>query len=124
MLKKRKPMPKRSPLRTLDPFLDVDGIIRVGGRRQACHLPYNEQHPVILPKDGWLSNLVVDWAHQVSLHGRPTLTYACALRKAWIIGGRNQVRARVRRCVTCVRATAQPRTQLMGTLPEPHVTPS
>ena len=52
------------------------------------------------------------------------LTYSCVMRKAWIIGGRQRVRAYVRRCLKCARATAQPMNQLMDNLPEERVTPS
>ena len=112
-------MAKRSPLRALTPFLDNSGIIRVGGRIQTSHLPYNERHPVILPRDCWLSNLVLGWAHQSSLHGGVALTYSCVMRRAWIIGGRQRVRAYyVRRCIKCAYATVRSMNQLMGNLPE------
>ena len=115
---------KRSPLRALTPFLDDSGIIRVGGRIQDSHLSYDERHPVILPRDCWLSNLVIRWAHQSSLHGGVALTYSCVMRRAWIIGGRQRVRAYVRRCMKCARAMARPMNQLMGNLPEERVAQS
>lgn len=53
---------KITPPRTLNPFLDASGIIRVGGRLHKARLPYNQQHPTILPKDCHLALLIIDRA--------------------------------------------------------------
>jgi hypothetical protein len=38
-------------LNKLDPFIDSDGIIQVGGRLERSDIPYNSMHPIILPKE-------------------------------------------------------------------------
>ena len=103
------------------PFIDSDGTLRVGGRLEAAYLTYAEKHPVILPKHGRLAELVIDWAHRSCLHGGYSLTYSCALKRAWIVGGRSKVRAHVRRCIRCAQTTARPANQLMGSLPSQRV---
>lgn len=40
-----------SQLRSLNPFMDNDSLMRVGGRLKNSILTYNEKHPPILPKD-------------------------------------------------------------------------
>ena len=80
-------VPSGSPLRSLSPFLDEKGIIRVGGRLQEASIPFSQRHPVILPKESRLSDLLIDWAHRCSLHGGHALTYAYVMRRAWIIRG-------------------------------------
>ena len=117
-------VPSGSPLRPLSPFLDKQGIIRVGGRLQETSLPYSQRHPVILPKNARLSDLLIDWAHRCALHGGHNLTYSYVLRRAWIVRGRVRVRATLRRCPTCVRANARPLAQVMGNLPLERVTPA
>ena len=114
----------RSSLRSLNPFLDSDGTIRVGGRLQNADLPFQERHPAILPKKCHLAQLVIRHAHIVTLHGENDLTYAHAIRTIWIIGGRALTRALIRRCVTCARSRPRPAEQMMGDLPAARVTRS
>lgn len=49
-LSQNKDMQGKSNLRALNPFLNDDGIIRVGGRLRNFLLPYNEKHQIVLPK--------------------------------------------------------------------------
>ena len=42
-LKSRKPVVKRSPIYILEPFLDEEGILRVGGRLKNAPLPDNQR---------------------------------------------------------------------------------
>ena len=41
---------KSSNLYKPDPFLDSNGLLRVGGRLGKSRLSHNEAHPMILPK--------------------------------------------------------------------------
>ncbi|XP_058791019.1 uncharacterized protein LOC131664145 [Phymastichus coffea] len=77
-----------SQTKTLEPFLDNDGVIRVGGRLDRSSLPYDERHPILLPGPAHLAQLVIRWAHERSLHGGFRATYARALQKAWITGAK------------------------------------
>ncbi|XP_053398928.1 uncharacterized protein LOC128556932 [Mercenaria mercenaria] len=47
----RKILKRESHLLRLDPFLDQDGIIRVGGRIRQLDVPSNVKHPIIVPKE-------------------------------------------------------------------------
>ena len=46
-----------SSLYKLDPFLDEDGILRVGGGLRRANLSYKVKYPVIMPKAGHVSIL-------------------------------------------------------------------
>ncbi|KAJ8036706.1 hypothetical protein HOLleu_20758 [Holothuria leucospilota] len=59
---------KGSPLCRLNPFLDEDGIIKVGGRLGRSDLPFTERHPILLPKNTHLSRLIVEHFHGKVLH--------------------------------------------------------
>ena len=63
-LKSRKPVVKKSPIYILEPFLDEEGIFRVGGRLKNAPLPEKAQHPIILPKNHHVSRLVARRAHE------------------------------------------------------------
>ena len=47
-----KSLDKRSKISCLDPFLDRDEVIRVGGRLEKSFLNDEYKHPVLLPKVG------------------------------------------------------------------------
>ena len=51
--------PRRGPLHKLDPFLDSDGILRVGGRLRRSSLPDKVKFPAILPRKAHVTNLVI-----------------------------------------------------------------
>lgn len=46
MLKTEGHLPNKNKLLHFNPFLDSDGILRVGGRIQNSKLPWNQIHPI------------------------------------------------------------------------------
>ena len=48
-----------SKLYKLDPFLDSDGLLRVGGRLGKPRLSHSEAHPLVLPKQNNLSEAII-----------------------------------------------------------------
>lgn len=67
---------KKSVLSTLLPFIDNNGILRVGGRLQNSEFSFNKKHPVIIPYGCKLAELIIDNAHKKTLHGGNQLTLA------------------------------------------------
>ena len=63
---------KSSPIYNLDPQL-IDGILRVGGRLKTAPIPRESKHPIIVPKNNHISNLIVRYYHQ-NLRSRGTQT--------------------------------------------------
>jgi hypothetical protein len=47
-LTKNQPVKRSSKLLNLNPFLDNNGIIRVGGRLINAHINYNQKFPIVL----------------------------------------------------------------------------
>ena len=52
----------------LDPMLDENGILRVGGRFSRAQLHYSVKHPVILPKEGHVTQLIIRHYHNILRH--------------------------------------------------------
>ena len=50
---------KSSKLYKLDPFLDSDGLLRVGGRLWKSRLSHSEAHPFVLPKQSNISEAII-----------------------------------------------------------------
>lgn len=121
-LTSKNPVKKTSSLASLNPFLDSDGIMRVGGRLENSPHSYQAKHPVIL-KSHFLVTLIVRSVHERQLHAGPQLTL-CSLREEyWIVRARQVVRAVTSKCVICTRERATIPTQIMGPLPNVRVTP-
>ncbi|XP_036142106.1 uncharacterized protein LOC118645340 [Monomorium pharaonis] len=117
-------VPNRSALARLSPFVDDQGIIRVGGRLKHAILSPDERHPVILPRGSHLTTLVIRAYHLETMHGGVQLTLGLVRQRFWIPGGRQEVRRHIHRCVTCVRWRAASPHPLMGQLPPSRVTVS
>lgn len=115
---------KKSSLYTLNPIMDKDGIIRVGGRIHLAQVTYEKRHPIILPAKSHLTTLIVVEAHKITLHGGPQVMHNYLRSRYWIIRGKDQVKKCYRECVTCLRYSRQSNNQLMGQLPEARLKPS
>ena len=118
------PVGKSSKLLALHPFVDKDGLIRVGGRLQAAVLDYNQKHQVILPPKCHLSELIVQHEHIRLMHGGPQLMHSSLRLRFWITTGKMLCRKIVRSCVKCFRMQAASASQLMGNLPSLRVKPA
>lgn len=118
-LERGKQISEASPLWRLNPFIDQDGVLRVGGRLSSADLPYDEKHPVILPKRHHVTTLLVRHHHQEVAHQGRHLTEG-ALRSAglWIIGVRKLVSSLIYGCVICRKLRGKPQEQKMSDLPE------
>ena len=114
---------RKSPLLKLNPFLDGDGIIRVGGRLKHSDMDLATRHPIVLPKDSHVSKLLIEYFHRRTQHQGRHLTLG-AVRTAglWIIGSQNLIRSVINRCVPCRRLRGKPLTQVMADLPVDRVT--
>ena len=122
-LRKKKAVPNNSSLRTLHPFLDDSGLLRVGGRLSNAQFAYARRHPVILLGRHSLTKLIIRAEHVRLLHAGPTLVSSSLGRRFHIVRQRIAVRSITRACVVCRRVSARPQPQLMGQLPVERVTP-
>ncbi|UYV77665.1 hypothetical protein LAZ67_15001849 [Cordylochernes scorpioides] len=114
----------KSNLRFLNPFLDVDGILRVGGRLQHSNLDYNRKHPIILPKRHHCTDLIIEHYHKQSLHSGLQTTLSMISQKYWIISCKAAVKKVLNQCITCFRHRSKVVTQIMAELPLERVVPT
>ncbi|XP_033229750.1 uncharacterized protein LOC117181300 [Belonocnema kinseyi] len=117
------PVSKSSLLLKLLPFLDSNGLLRLGGRLTYAALDYEERCPYILPKDSPLTTLIVRNGHQFMLHGGPQLTLSYLRRRYWILSCRTAVKSVLSRCVICTKHRANPCSQVICPLPSFRVNP-
>ena len=58
-LKAKGKLRQTSKLLTFNPFLDKQGLLRVGGRIRLADLPYKSRHPIVLPGDHRFTKLLI-----------------------------------------------------------------
>ena len=91
-----------SSLYKLDPLLDIDGILRVGGRLKHATMSESIKFPTILPKKGHITNLFIKHCHEEVMHqGRGMTLNEVRSRGFWIIAGLTAVATYILNCVTC-----------------------
>ena len=116
---------KTSSLYRLDPVLDQDGLIRVGGRlSKSQELPENFKHPVILPRKSFVVNLIVRDAHKRVAHAGRGITLNELRSQYWIVNANSVVSHLISKCVVCRRLRGRAGEQKMADLPEERITPA
>ncbi|XP_063907426.1 uncharacterized protein LOC135125701 [Zophobas morio] len=114
-------LPKSSPLIKLNPFLDDNLLIRVGGRLVNANILFDKKFPLVIPKLHHITKLIVLQTHLRQLHAGPQATLAVIRQTYWPIGGRDIIRKILHECVLCRRSKPIPYEEIMGNLPEDRV---
>ncbi|XP_046615426.1 uncharacterized protein LOC124302902 [Neodiprion virginianus] len=123
-LRKELPVPTNSKLASLLPFIDVDGLIRVGGRLQEAELPYAQRFPIVLAPSSALTRLIIRDAHLRNLHAGLQALLGTLNETFWILSARSTVKQVLSKCVTCFRFRPKALQQITGNLPSVRVNPS
>lgn len=123
-LSRNEPVSHKSTMVSLTPFIDAYGIIRVRGRLQNAPISYAQKHPMILPTNHPFTNLLIDHAHIVTLHGGCQLTSAVLRKRFWIIHHKKVITAKIKDCMNCYKQKPPICHQLMGNLPTARVNAS
>lgn len=123
-LKQLNRVDKGSRLLSLNPFLDEENILRVGGRLRKASLHFDNKHQILLPSNHKLTKLIILHEHHKQLHAGPQALLATIRMRFWPIAGRNAVRGILRECITCFRARPMSYKHIMGDLPKARITPS
>ncbi|KAJ8723487.1 hypothetical protein PYW08_003399 [Mythimna loreyi] len=123
-LKLNKPVKGESKIKTLNPYLDGDGVLRVGGRLRNANLDEQTKHPIILGNKNDLVPLIIADAHTQTLHGGVQLMLNYISSRYWIIRCKALIKSCLHKCLVCARLRARSRMQIMGDLPKARVTPA
>ncbi|XP_011858918.1 PREDICTED: uncharacterized protein LOC105556434 [Vollenhovia emeryi] len=118
---KSKGVTNRNRIANLNPFLDNDGLIRVGGRLRKANLSYSQRYPILLPSRHYLTDCIIREIHETRHHTGILGTLYNIRQKFWILDGRNQVRKIVHSCVRCYRFNNDTIKYKMGNLPQVRV---
>ena len=103
--KEQKPkLTKQSRLLRMDPFIDDQGLTRVGGRLENSTLPFDVKHPIILPRCSHITELIIDHFHERLKHqGKGMTMNEIRSYGIWILGLNAAVASHIYKCVQCRR---------------------
>lgn len=122
-LLKDKQVSAKSKLLSLTPFLDNEGIVRVGGRLQHSNLSEDQKHPMIMSSSSNLTKLIINFYHIKNLHAGPRALLSTVRQHFWPLKGKNLATQCVHQCIRCYRSKPVIRHQIMGDLPKHRIEP-
>ena len=71
----------------------------MGGRLKRSPLNELYIHPVLLPKEGYITQLIIQWCHHETRHGGRGITLPeLRSRGCWVINGNSAVRRFILKC--------------------------
>ncbi|KRX13015.1 Tigger transposable element-derived protein 6, partial [Trichinella nelsoni] len=109
-------------LARFNPYLDENGLLRVGGRLQNSDMDAERKHPILLPSTHPVVMLLIKRVHERSLHAGTEQTLTDLRQRFWVLKGRSSVKRIVRQCRICKRQCARPYEPIMNDLPIDRVT--
>lgn len=109
--------PPSSRLRRLKPFIDEDGLIRVGGRISRSTLSDLAIHPYVLPSDSKFTRLLIMFYHHMHSHVGYQTLHNILVQEFWILSPRRSIKSALRSCISCFRTRPTPLVPPMADLP-------
>ena len=124
-IKNKRSLPKDSRIVALNPFLDENNMLRVGGRLSRSNLNDKEKHPLIIPGNSHIAKLIILYFHFIVKHQGRVFTHG-AVRNGgyWIIGEKRLISSLLHKCVICRKLRGKHEQQLMSDLPKDRLTPT
>ncbi|GFU21860.1 integrase catalytic domain-containing protein [Trichonephila clavipes] len=117
-LERRQPLPVSSNLLTLSPFLDERKILCVGGRLRHSNLPAQQKHPILIPNNHSICDLIIKHYHVLYLHTGTEATLANIRTRFWIVNGRSKVKGIIKQCIQCLKVSAKTKGWPIDLMPE------
>lgn len=123
-LRNQKHVKTNSKISSVNPFLDKDGILRVGGRLKNSSLSFERKHPIILPAKHTFTILLINYEHVRHFHAGPLTLLNIIRQKYWPINAKQTIKKVLHKCIICFKARPKGIIQQMGDLPGYRVKPS
>ena len=105
-------------LKKLNPFIDGDGVLRVGGRLVNANEDDAFRFPVLIPKGAVATKVLIEWHHkQIEHRGKHATINRLREQGFWVVNSSKEVGAVVFRCVRCKWLRGRLGDQMMADLP-------
>ena len=93
---------RKSNVFKLDPFLYDHEIIRVGGRMRQSRMEDKLKHPILLPKNGHITSIIIDFYHRRVGYGSRAMTINEIRGNGfWEINFTAAMKSMISKCVDC-----------------------
>lgn len=112
---------KRTRLASLNPLVDKQGLLRVGGRLENANVSPETKCPILLPPNNHVTRLLIRETHENQYHSGVQSTLYAIRQRFWLIDGKNQVRKVTKKCTRCFRFKPKSADYKMGSLPADRV---
>ena len=123
-IKSSEPVRQTSRLKSLNPFLNSQGLLCVGGRlHHSCVSSLQAQPPILCASDH-LTILLFQRYHESEGHCGPTALLARMSVCVFVLSARRLARRVCSSCILCRRRDPKPMAQMMGDLPAHRVNPA
>ena len=86
------PVPNNSKLQQLSPIIS-ENVLKVNRRLKQSNLPTELKHPVILPSDHHVTQIIIPDIHENSLHSGRYHTLAISREHYWIINANSVIKS-------------------------------
>ena len=116
-LKLKQTVHSTSPLSKLTPFLDYNGLLRVGGRLERGKFAFDVTHPIILPYNHHVTRMVILENHLELHHPSKERLLSHLRQRFWILRGRASIHHYVHNCFVCKKNRVAPIAPIMAALP-------
>lgn len=121
MLEAGESLPSSSPLFSLDPIL-IEGRLCVGGRLKHSSLSKEFRHPLILPRDSHITQLIISHYHiRVCHQSRSQTQMELRANGFWIINCSKLVAKLIHKCVQCRKLRRPVEEQRMAEPPKERI---
>ena len=96
-----------SPFANVSPFLDDEGVVRAGGRLRKSDMPFHQKHPILLPENHHVTQLILSHYHIKTEHQGRHVTLG-SIRSAgfYTVRMKRAVRDLIHKCVSCRKLRA------------------
>ena len=116
-LSKKGDVEKESKIHQFKPFLDEDGMMRIGGRLKNAQIPFDAKHQIIIPQ-GHVATLIAEKYHIETGHVGVNQTLSEIRQRYWILNGRVITKRVIRSCIKCQRFKSKAEIPTMADLPK------
>ena len=89
-------------------IVEEDGILRCRGRFAESELEVEAKYPILLPKEGKLTHLIITHCHNRVHHSGVRATLAELRSRFWVLKGRQRVKAILNKCTICKKLEGKP----------------
>ena len=106
-----------SSIYRLSPILNSDNLLCVGGRLNHGSIEEYKKHPIVLPRNHHITEILVRHYHVKAGHSGKELVMSHIRERFWILGARRIIRQIQNQCFTCRKLYSKPLIQRMADLP-------